>query len=50
MPVGTPLIRNPKLDPRFVCYKLKIKGSKIHRYGVYALERIPANRKVMLEE
>jgi SET domain-containing protein len=47
MALGTPLVRNPKLDPRFVSYKLEIRHSKIHRFGVYALEPIPANRKVI---
>ena len=47
MPKGTPLILNPKLDPKFVCYKMEIRKSKIHRFGIYALERIPANRKVI---
>ena len=47
MPVGTPLVRSPRLDTRFVRYKLKIRQSRIHRFGVYALEHIPANRKVI---
>jgi SET domain-containing protein len=47
MATGTALVRNPKLDPRFVFYKLEIRRSKIHRFGVYALEAIPANRKVI---
>src|SRR5512136_307786 len=41
------LIKTPVLDPRFVCFKICIRESKIHRYGVYAEERIPANRKVI---
>jgi SET domain-containing protein len=45
--VGTALVRNPKIDPRYVVYKVEIRKSKIHRYGVYALENIPAKRKVM---
>jgi uncharacterized protein len=45
--MGTRLVEAPKLDPRYCCYKLAIKESKIHRYGVYAAEAIPANRKVM---
>jgi uncharacterized protein len=47
MAVGTALVRNPKIDPRYASYKLEVRKSKIHRYGVYALEDIPANRKVM---
>jgi SET domain-containing protein len=45
--MGTPLVKSPKLDPRFCFYKLKIIKSKIHRYGVIAEESIPFNRKVM---
>jgi SET domain-containing protein len=47
MAVGTKLVRNPKIDERYASYKLEIRQSKIHRFGVYALENIPANRKVM---
>jgi hypothetical protein len=45
--MGTELVKAPKLDPQFCCFKLKIRRSKIHRYGVFAEERIPANRKVI---
>jgi uncharacterized protein len=41
------LVRRPRLDPKFMCFKLEIRKSKIHRFGVYALERIPAKRKVI---
>ena len=41
------LIKKPKIDPRFAVYKLAVKKSKIHRYGLYAAEDIPANRKVI---
>jgi SET domain-containing protein len=41
------LIRTPSIDPRYVCFEISIRQSKIHRYGVYALERIPAHRKVI---
>jgi SET domain-containing protein len=41
------LIRAPKLDPRYACFRLVIRRSRIHRYGVYAAERIPAHRKVI---
>ena len=41
------LVRRPRIDPKFARYRLAIRKSKIHRYGVYAEERIPANRKVM---
>jgi SET domain-containing protein len=41
------LVQSPRIDPRFACFKLAIKPSKIHRFGVYAAEPIPANRKVI---
>ncbi len=37
----------PSVDPKFACFKLEIRPSKIHRWGVYALEDIPVRRKVM---
>lgn len=40
-------VESPAIDPRFACFKLEIRTSKIHRYGVYAGEKIPAHRKVI---
>ena len=40
-------ITSPARDPRFAPFRLEIRPSKIHRLGVYAAERIPANRKVI---
>ena len=40
-------VRRPRIDPKFAAFKLAIRKSRIHRYGVYAEERIPANRKVI---
>jgi uncharacterized protein len=40
-------VRAPSIDPRYACFKIVIRPSKIHRYGVYAEECIPANRKVI---
>ena len=37
----------PRLDPRYCCFKLRLGRSKIHRWGVFAAERIPARRKVI---
>ncbi|MEP6715301.1 MAG: SET domain-containing protein-lysine N-methyltransferase [Terriglobia bacterium] len=37
----------PALDPKYAFYELEIRLSKIHRWGVYALEDIPSRRKVM---
>lgn len=41
------LIRVPRLDPRHTGFRLQIRRSRIHRYGVYAAEKIPARRKVI---
>jgi SET domain-containing protein len=40
-------IKSPRIDPRHACFRMEIRESKIHRRGVYALERIPARRKVI---
>lgn len=41
------LAADPKIDKRYTVFKLKIKKSKIHRWGIFAMEEIPARRKVM---
>jgi len=46
-PMGTDLVISPKINEKFASFKLVIRRSKIHRYGVFAGERIPANRKVI---
>jgi uncharacterized protein len=45
--MSTALIKFPAIDPRYACYRLEIRESRIHRRGVYALEPIPAGRKVI---
>jgi SET domain-containing protein len=40
-------VQAPRIDPRHACFKIEIRRSKIHRYGVYANERIPPHRKVI---
>jgi SET domain-containing protein len=35
------------IDPRYCSFQLAIRESRIHRRGVYALESIPPNRKVI---
>lgn len=45
--MGTALVKSPAIDPRYACFKMAIRESKIHRRGVYALEAIPAGRKVI---
>ena len=42
----TPL-PSPRIDTRYAYFALSIRPSRIHRYGVYAREAIPANRRVM---
>ena len=37
----------PQIDPKHAGFRLKLAPSKIHRWGVYALEPIPAKRKVI---
>ncbi|HEY2012701.1 MAG TPA: SET domain-containing protein-lysine N-methyltransferase [Bryobacteraceae bacterium] len=45
--MATALIQSPAIDPQYACFRLVIRESKIHRWGVYAGERIPARRKVI---
>ena len=40
----TKLVQSPRIDERYTCFHLKIRKSKIHRFGVYADQRIPAAR------
>jgi uncharacterized protein len=37
----------PAIDPKYCCYKIRAAESKIHRWGLYADQTIPANRKVI---
>ena len=37
----------PVIDPKYCSYRLRAAESKIHRWGVYADQNIPANRKVI---
>ena len=37
----------PKINPKFCFFRVRVGKSKIHRWGLYALEKIPARRKVM---
>jgi SET domain-containing protein len=46
-PVKKAAKKVPQIDERFACYKLSIKGSGIHRWGLYAEEFIPKGRKVI---
>jgi uncharacterized protein len=40
-------IAHPILDPRYICFRLRLGQSRIHRWGVYADQRIPRGRKVI---
>ncbi|MGA8596616.1 MAG: SET domain-containing protein-lysine N-methyltransferase [Bryobacteraceae bacterium] len=37
----------PKINPQHTNYKLRVGRSKIHRWGVYAAEPVPAHHKVI---
>lgn len=37
----------PKIDSTYCCFRLQAGRSRIHRWGVYADQTIPANRKVI---
>jgi uncharacterized protein len=39
--------QEPRIDQDAACFRLRIGPSKIHRWGVYAAEPIPARRKVI---
>jgi len=41
------LVKKPVINPEYTNFKLSIRGSKIHRRGVYAEEPIPPRRKVI---
>ncbi len=45
--MATALVKSAMIDTRRTRYQLKIRESRIHRWGVYALERIPAGHKVI---
>ncbi len=45
--MGTAPQLTPRIDPRYACFRLAVRWSRIHRYGVYAEESVPANRKVI---
>ncbi|MGD0666290.1 MAG: SET domain-containing protein-lysine N-methyltransferase [Bryobacteraceae bacterium] len=45
--MATRVVQSPSIDPRHACFRLEIRESRIHHRGVYALEPIPARRKVI---
>ncbi len=46
-PESSQSTKAPQVDERYASFKLKILPSKIHRWGLYADEDIPARRKIM---
>ena len=42
-----PIPAGPRIDSRHSNFRLRVAPSPIHRWGVYAGERIPAGRKVV---
>ena len=45
--MASALIHSPAIDFRHARFRLEIRESRIHLRGVYALDRIPARRKVI---
>jgi len=41
------MTKTPSIDAKFACYKMTLRQSGIHGWGVYAGEPIPAKRKVI---
>jgi len=37
----------PVINEKFAAYRMEVRPSKIHRWGVYALQNIPVRRKVI---
>lgn len=47
MPTTKTKSDKPTINEKYACFRLRIAPSKIHRWGIYADEVIPPNRKVM---
>ncbi len=39
--------QKPRINPQYARFRLRVGKSRIHRFGVFALERIPARRNVI---
>lgn len=37
----------PKVNEKYACFKIEVRPSAIHRWGIYALEDIPKKRKII---
>jgi SET domain-containing protein len=44
---GTVYNGHPRIDDKHACFGMRLARSKIHRWGVFATEFIPARRKVI---
>jgi len=42
-----PVSRTRRINPKFARFRMQIRRSAMHRYGVFALEDIPAGRRVI---
>jgi SET domain-containing protein len=42
-----PSSKTPVVDERYTQFKLEVRPSRIHRWGLYSLENIPPRRKVI---
>ena len=40
-------LQSPAINSHYACFRMILRESPIHRYGVYAAEAIPARRKVI---
>ena len=38
---------SPHIDPKYCRFRLQVRPSKIHRWGIFSLERIPKGRQVI---
>lgn len=41
------MVAAPEISSKHACFRLRVASSKIHRWGIYAEEDIPARRKVI---
>ena len=41
------IVVTPRIDPRHTVFEIEVRPSRIHRWGVFALDRITARRKVI---
>jgi SET domain-containing protein len=46
-PDSKPRESTPQIDPRYANFRIEVFPSPVHRWGVRALEPIPANRKII---